>query len=265
MRILVNIKCVPDTMEVVFKTTTHVLDRSHMPFAMNPFDPYALEAAARLKETLNDVHITALCMGDASCKSILRDAYALCADEIVHIHDDQFSGADALVTARTLTQAILRLEEESGTFDLILNGYKSTDGGTATVPAMVAAHLKRCFLPSCLGVTASADFKTCTVTQDVEKEERLLEVPTPCVLSFTKAPFDVRYPDIARILAAERIDIRTLNAQDLFGEDVPLSAAAVRSLRLRPVKKSGRVIKGGADTVSDKLLRILSEKGLFSA
>lgn len=264
MRILVNIKCVPDTMEVVFKTTEHVLDRNRMPFTMNPFDLYALEAAARIKESGSDVRVTALCMGTETSKSVLRDAIAICADEAVLIRDDQLTGADAGLTAQVLAQAIKRLEEEQGAFDLILNGFKSTDGGTATVPAMIAARLDRSFLASCLSVTEeSAD--TFRVMQDMEQDDRLMEVTTPCVLSFTKAAFDVRYPDIARILAAGRMDIRCLQVSDLFHEEALVRTAAVRSLKLRPVKKSGRVIKGGADTVSDKLLRILSEKGLFSA
>ena len=110
MNLMVCVKQVPDTMEVTLHPSLHSLDRINLPAAINPFDLYALEAAARLKETLPDVHVTALCMGPERAKSALRDALALCADEAYLLCDDAFRGAD--LPASKPDPAVYRISAE---------------------------------------------------------------------------------------------------------------------------------------------------------
>ena len=50
MNILVCVKQVPDTTEIKIDPVKHTLIRDGVPSIVNPFDGYALEAAARIKD-----------------------------------------------------------------------------------------------------------------------------------------------------------------------------------------------------------------------
>ena len=50
MNILVCIKQVPDTTEIKIDPVTNTLIRAGVPSIVNPFDAYALEIAARIKD-----------------------------------------------------------------------------------------------------------------------------------------------------------------------------------------------------------------------
>ena len=48
MRILICVKQVPDTAEIKIDPVTNTLIREGVPSVLNPYDGYALEAAARI-------------------------------------------------------------------------------------------------------------------------------------------------------------------------------------------------------------------------
>ena len=50
MNILVCVKQVPDTTQIKIDPVKHTLIREGVPAILNPFDGYALEAAARIKD-----------------------------------------------------------------------------------------------------------------------------------------------------------------------------------------------------------------------
>ena len=52
MNILVCVKQVPDTTEIKIDPVTNTLIRNGVPSIVNPFDGYALEAAARITNIL---------------------------------------------------------------------------------------------------------------------------------------------------------------------------------------------------------------------
>ena len=53
MNILVCVKQVPDTTQIKIDPVKHTLIREGVPAILNPFDGYALEAAARIKYFLH--------------------------------------------------------------------------------------------------------------------------------------------------------------------------------------------------------------------
>ena len=64
MNILVCVKQVPDTTEIKIDPVTNTLIRKGVPSIVNPFDGYAVEAAARIKDRHPDTKIVVLSMGD---------------------------------------------------------------------------------------------------------------------------------------------------------------------------------------------------------
>lgn len=81
MNILVCIKQVPDTNEIKIDPVTNTLVRDGVPSILNPFDGYALEAAARIKDQDPATRIVVLTMGPAQAQSALRDCLAMAADQ----------------------------------------------------------------------------------------------------------------------------------------------------------------------------------------
>ena len=63
MNILVCIKQVPDTTEIKIDPVKNTLIREGVPSIVNPFDGYALEAAARIKDKDPNTRIVVLSMG----------------------------------------------------------------------------------------------------------------------------------------------------------------------------------------------------------
>ena len=92
MNIVVCIKQVPDTKEVRIDPVKGTLIRQGVPSIMNPDDKAALEAALRLKEQFGAKVIT-LSMGPLQAESVLREAFAMGADEAYLISDGKFGGA----------------------------------------------------------------------------------------------------------------------------------------------------------------------------
>ena len=68
MNILVCIKQVPDTTEIKIDPVTNTLIRAGVPSIVNPFDAYALEIAARIKDVTPGTKITLLSMGPDQAK-----------------------------------------------------------------------------------------------------------------------------------------------------------------------------------------------------
>lgn len=135
MNIVVCIKQVPDTKEVRIDPVKGTLIRQGVPSIMNPDDKAALEAALRLKEQFG-AKVIALSMGPLQAELVLREAFAMGADEGYLVSDGKFGGADTWATSSTLAAAISKLD-----YDLILAGRQAIDGDTAQVGPEIAEHL----------------------------------------------------------------------------------------------------------------------------
>ena len=70
MNILLCVKQVPDTTEIRIDPVKNVLIREGVPSVLNPFDSYALEAAARIKDRDPKTRITALSMGPLQAQAV---------------------------------------------------------------------------------------------------------------------------------------------------------------------------------------------------
>ena len=79
MNILVCIKQVPDTTEIKIDPVKNTLIREGVPSIVNPFDTYALEAAARIKDADPDTKIVVVTMGPPQAEKALRECLAIAA------------------------------------------------------------------------------------------------------------------------------------------------------------------------------------------
>ncbi|MDZ7839076.1 MAG: hypothetical protein U5N58_14735 [Actinomycetota bacterium] len=125
IKVLVCIKQVPGTTDIKIDPRTNTLIREGIENIINPFDSYALEEGARLKENLDFItHSMALTMGPPQSAQILKDAISLGMDEAVLLSDRDFAGADTWATAQTLAAAAKKI----GDVALTVFGKQTLDG-----------------------------------------------------------------------------------------------------------------------------------------
>jgi len=214
LQIIVTVKQVPDTTEVRIDPKTNSLIREGVPSIINPEDRHAIEAALCLKDQ-HGATVTALSMGPPQAAAVLEEALALGVDKAILLSDRVFAGSDTLVTAFTLSRAIMK----QGAFDLILCGRQAIDGDTAQVGPQLAGFLG---LPQ---VTYAEDISyadnVLTVRRRLEDCSEWVRVHLPALVTVCAGIRQLRYPSLYNLVAACAPDrIIRWTAQDL---NVPAS------------------------------------------
>lgn len=282
MNIIVCVKQTPEAGRGEMNPETGTVRRTDQKQVINPFDLYAMEAALRVQEKAPDTRIIALTMGQASASSVLRDCIGLGAENGYLVCDPAFAGSDVRGTAQVLARAVRVIEKREGIrADAVFCGAKTVDGGTSMLGPELAQYLGLPQVTYALhcspqriqeapGRKGQQEKPEGTDPQEtflcVEKEDdrgnRIYRLPVPCLVTFTKASFQVRYPMIARILEAESMELPVLTAGDILAEDdlsgdVPdglpegnpvaagpdRAAMQVREVQLRKLDKQSQIIE----------------------
>jgi electron transfer flavoprotein beta subunit len=180
---------------------------------MNPYDLYALETALRLKEEKGG-RVTVITMGPPQATEIIKEAFAMGADEGYLLTDRKFAGADVLATSHALSQGILKC----GEYDMIICGKQTTDGDTAQVGTEIAEWLD---IPSLSNVTKiiSAQEDSITVEMEMPTTIETSKIMFPCMISVDKDIFVPRLPSYLKLKASKDKEIHTLTMQDLDDKD----------------------------------------------
>ena len=264
MNILVCVKQVPDTTEIKIDPVKNTLIREGVPSIVNPFDGYALEAAARIKDKDPDTKIVVLSMGPEQAKAALKECLAIAADSAYLVSDRAFGGSDTLATSYIISQSIRLVEEKEGVkFDAIFCGKQAIDGDTAQVGPEVAEWLG--YPQVTYGREAEATEGGLKVRAEAEDGVDVIGIQFPCVVTFTKPAWDPRYPTIKRKMAANRAQIPTLTAAEFPAIDTTRIGLKGSPTHVKktfvPQKKSGG-IKIKEETVEEsvnKLIGLMSE------
>ena len=261
MNILVCIKQVPDTTEIKIDPVTNTLIRDGVPSIINPFDGYALEAAARIRDANPGTKIVAVSMGPGQAAKALKECIAIAADKAYLVSDRAFGGSDTLATSYILSHTIKKLEETEGRFDAVFCGKQAIDGDTAQVGPEIAEHLG---LPQVTyALEAEADGDSFRVLKEGADYNMVIGITMPCLITFTKPGYDPRFPSIKKKMAANRSVIPVLTAADL--PDIDLTHAGLKGSPTKvkksfcpEQKKGGIIIKENSGQASAaKLVEIL--------
>lgn len=266
MNIFVCVKQVPDTTEIKIDPVTNTLIRAGVPSIVNPFDAYALEVAARIKDVTPDSKIVVLSMGPEQAKDALKECLAVGGDKAYLVSDRAFSGSDTLATSYILSKAIAKVEELEGKIDAIFCGKQAIDGDTAQVGPEIAEHLD--YPQVTCAVEATVDGNIMTVKKEVEDGFEIIGVQMPCLITVTKPAFEPRYPTIRKKMAANRAVIPTLTSADF---DIDLQKAGLKGSPTKvkktftpKLKKSGVKIQEESNEASAlKLIELLSDASII--
>lgn len=207
MKIIVLIKPVPDLSKIkvsrskgqVFETGKRIL---------NSWDRSALQLAVDLKKDHGgSIHAISLCRAEDS--DILREAYAMGADDCYQLTDPQFSGNDAYVNAIVLSQAIIKLDP----FDLILCGAQSDIGFSGQIGPRVAEALNVPQITSVVSLTVEQDI--ITATSKINDKTRDQKIKLPVLLTLDKSIKEPKIPNALMIMKAYKKEIVVWNVKDL--------------------------------------------------
>lgn len=245
MNMLVCMKQVPDTNEIKIDPVTNTLIRAGVPSIVNPFDAYALEMAARIKDAAPESKIVVVSMGPEQAKSALKECLAVGGDKAYLVSDRAFGGSDTLATSYILTGAIKKLEETEGKFDIIFCGKQAIDGDTAQVGPEIAEHLD--YPQITYAVEVSVENEAVRVKREYYDGYEVLESALPCVITVTKPAFEPRYPNIKSKMAANRAEIPAITSADvtldLTRAGLKGSPTKVKKTFTPPRKTSGMIIQ----------------------
>lgn len=252
--LIVCVKQVPDFNARRGENVKRLLESA--PRRLNPYDGYALEAAARLRDADRNLRIIALSLGQAGEREALRQALAIAADEAFLAAVPNPDSLDGLAVSLLLARAVRRLEKRFGAAALILCGQQSTDGQSGQVGPQLAQLLNRPLAGR--GLEAKLCGKVLRVRQETEDGTRWIEADLPCVATFTKPSWDPRFPTVRSSLAASRAVIPTLEMPEL-----PSPALTRREMRLTSRKSGGIFIREKDGRASArKLFQLLSSAGV---
>ncbi len=262
MNIVVCVKQVPATQKVDVDPVTGVLLRNGIDTKMNPFDLVAMEAAKRIADKTG-AKIHALTMGPNSAIEVLKESFALGADEGWLLSDRKFAGADVLATAYSLASAIKAI----GDVDLIICGKQTTDGDTAQVGPEMAEVLGIPHISWALELE-EIDDKGLILRQDLTTKDAIVRIDYPCLITVEKTMYQPDLPSYRLLKASKDKKIHTLTASDIDGLDhtrigLDGSPTQVEKIFAPSSNTETQVLEGDIDTVSDELYAILKKTKLI--
>ena len=268
MNILVCIKQVPDTTIIKIDPVTNTLMREGVPAIVSPFDAYALEAAARIKDQDKDTKIYVLSMGPVQAIEALRECLSVGGDKAYLVSDRACGGSDTLATGYILSKAKAKIEEIEGIkFDMLMFGKQAIDGDTAQVGPQVAEDLDIPQVTYGWEVWPNGEGKV-KVKKELEDGFEWLEMNCPCAVTITKPDYEPRFPTIRSKMAANKAEIPVLNAEDC-SLDVERSGLKGSPTKVKksftPPRKEGglRIKEETPEESAKKLYDLLKDKGII--
>jgi electron transfer flavoprotein beta subunit len=253
VKIAVCVKAVPDAATGRrLDAATGRLDRSGE-LALSDFDTHPVEEALRVRDAAGDGEVVVVSLGPERTADALRKTLAMGADRSVLVSDDEFAGADLLVTARALAGA---LEREGA--DLVLFGQQSADGDGACLWAAVAELLRQ----PVISQVAELEVADGAVTgrRQTEFGYERVRAPLPAVVAVSDAINEPRYPSLKGIMGAKSKPQDRLSAADVGGAaDARTTVLAVNP---PPPRGESRRIEDDGDAAA-AIADFLAEKRLL--
>ena len=243
MNIVVCVKQVPDTKGGVKFKPDGTLDRNAMISIMNPDDKAGLEAALRIKDEMgaDKVNVTVVTMGLPKAEDVLREAYAMGADNAVLVTDRRLAGADTWATSQTIAAAIRKLD-----YDLIITGRQAIDGDTAQVGPQISEHLDLPLISYAEEIKLEGD--SVIVKRQYDDRHHILKAKMPCLITALSELNEPRYMTPGGIFDAFEKDITVWDRDAL--DTLDDSNMGLKGSPTQIAKASDKVAKGAGEKVT---------------
>lgn len=262
MRIIVCAKHVMDSTEIRFDEAAQKLILSNLPTKISDYDRSALEAAAVLRESGEDVSVEVLMVGDQTAQKTLKEAIAMGADSGYLIEGGWENPFDPILSARVLCRAI----EEIGIPDLILCGLVSEDGYSGLTGPALAELLEVPYLAPV--TTLSLTEEAVEAVLDQGDTLQTVRSPFPCVLGIDSSMNVPRLPTVLQVMKVKNDRLRRFSLEDLGLSAAALAngaaTVALEGYSSGAVKRKGAVLEGAVEEAVSALLQSLAEDGVLS-
>lgn len=185
------------------------IDSALLGFTVSPHEECAVEEAVRQVEK-HGGSVTVLTLGPVEAEEQLRTAVSVGASAAVLLKTD---GADwdPVATAKALATAIRTLEEQDGSFDLILFGNEAADSGGYQVGIRVAHGLGRPIVSGIKGLDVADGLVT--ARRDTPTGVEIYQLAIPSVLAVREGINLPRYPTMKGRLAARKVEVAHLEPE----------------------------------------------------
>jgi len=236
MNVVVLAKWVPNPEGVPEMGDDFRLKREGAEGSLDPGDEFGVEAALQVAESQGG-EVTVVSMGPEVATGAVRKALSMGVAKAVLVTDDALKGADVLVTARALAEAIKKQD-----FDLVIAGVESTDGYTGTLPMTLAELLA---VPS---VTFLRKLEVKDGKLHAERQTEVgydvVEAEMPIVVTVTAGANSPRYPTLKGIMQAKQKPLDQLSASDLgLDAEAVKPTQDVTSINPAPEKSAGEIVE----------------------
>lgn len=255
MKIIVLMKQVPNTTNMLIDKEKGTLIRTGVESIMNPDDTDAFETALQIKDKIGAT-IIVMTMGPTQAEAMLRECFARGADECVLISDKAFAGSDTWATSNTLSAAIQRYNP-----DLICAGRQAIDGDTAQVGPQIAERLN---IPQITYVSELIDIKANSITVKKEYEDftEIIKASLPVLITTLDPTNPLRQMNVTDTWNAYTKPITYLTNQDLKLESHMIglngSPTQVRKTFTRSVSGDITLITSSKEEAVNSILSALS-------
>lgn len=262
MEIIVMIKQVPDTTEIMIDPSTGNLIREGIESIINPDDRHAIEAALQMKEKLGG-NIIAICMGPSQAIDAISEALGFGVDRGILLTDKYFGGADTWATSFTLGRAIERINN----YDLIICGQQAIDGDTAQVGPQLAEYLNVPQITYVKGIEEITE-KKIVAKRSVENGYEIIECDLPALITVVRELNEPRFPRFDWLIDAckKRAPIEIWNTADLAlkAYQVGLQGSLTNVINTFAAKfeRRGEILEGDSQKMVEDLLLRLEENHL---
>ncbi|QTA81451.1 Electron transfer flavoprotein subunit beta N-terminal domain-containing protein [Desulfonema limicola] len=252
-------------------------------FRVNPYDEAATELALRLRDTVGNVEISLLTLGDMIAEYQLRRCLAAGPDHLFqadfngHKNPDPLSQPDPWVKADLIARAAKSIGA-----DLILCGKESMDRASGQVGALIAQQLDLPFVSAITDLSFDRETNKAEVQRSAGRGVReFIECALPAVFSVDLGP-DLRLPTVEARKKADAYKIRTpdvgtetihakITCKDIFqprprpkiipAPDSSLNAfdRILQLLAGSKVEKKGEMLTGSTQSQVEGIINFLKE------
>ncbi len=237
MKMYVCVKQIPDPNTVVSKLDpdTKRLVRSGVSLVLDPGDESTISAAIKLRDTVGNSELTAVCMGPASAQESMRRSLAMGVDRAILVTDPALAGSDSLATARVLASV---LKKEGA--ELIFCSTESTDGYTGMVPGGIAEFLG--FPQLTFAREIKIDGQKAIVKRVTQTGYQVVECSLPAVITIASGSFEAIYATMKGIMSSKKKPLTQMNLSDLGLDASQVGEAGARENVLAIGKAEARAV-----------------------
>ena len=251
MNIYVCVKHVPDSAATITVEGQAGINEK-ITFLVNPYDEHALTEAARIKQSMADIEVIAVCLGKPAAENTLRSAMAMGADRSILIETDRYP--DSIFTARALATAI----QSDGQPWLIITGKESIDNEGMQTHFRLAQYLGLPVATNVVKVDTVGD----SVMVECEREAGTIDVyrmSVPCIIGAGKGLNSPNYPTFPDIVKSRKKEVKKIGLAELA---IERPAAGMRIQELVPAveQRTPKALTGSAADIAAQIVDILKNE-----